>query len=890
MYCLKIQIKYIVLFLLLIVFTLFVSAQQNVINYSSQGNSLNVVLEEISATYHAKFAYDSDLFQQIRINLNLKNSTLEQFLELLETDYSVKSKFIEGTWVLVLKETEVTPIPEFNLKTEQPKPITIGGYVKDRVTGENLMYCNVVFGENKGAMTNNLGFFNFDIPESDSVRILISHLGYKRLDTLVSTNKTAILPLYPSEIMMEAIEVTQVEKKVLEASPQPDKIGFNPVKAANVPRISSDDLANALLLIPGVNFLQGNSSGLSIRGSSPADNLVLFDGIPVLETTHLLGNISVLNSKFVQQAFVSRGSFDAEFGGRIAGLVELIGKSGKNNNPYLDVSANLLNTNLLANVPITDKFSVTAAWRRSFIDQWQNYLFFRLIDDVPSENTGGNTVTSTLFPAIKYQDVNAKISFHPSDNFEINFNVLYGSDYQSRDYELMQTNDYYRNELMKSKNLGFSFNWNWQINNHWYQSLTAGYSNLEKKVVDETGELEEITEIIWNPGHGKGKKMAKTRMNTYTRLTYDIDNGSNNIEEYRVAWKNEYKTGIFRNQAGIGWTYNSFAYHFFANRTNAAYPIDSITNSSNKYLLNAFLQQHVQLTEEFKLRWGIRTNIDLISRKTYWQPRGGVEYTPVPELKFHFLSGIYNQFLSSVKRIDSEGHFNPVWYLPDENGEGVVRAVHYVLGTKYEKNGWMVNAESYWKDANGKMNLFAEAVTTGAENIIVYSPKKSREQSKGIDLFVQKKHKWVNHMVGFSASKTEEKIEGILNDNWFPAYNDRLFRLKLTEMVTWKNWSLTGSWNFGSGLPVVNLTENNSLQNIERTDYFSQLDFAVAKKFYTTHFSANAGVSLLNVFNRKNIVEVDYLRFTSNMGSLSVRSDISALAFTPVFFINFKLQ
>jgi hypothetical protein len=39
-------------------------------------------------------------------------------------------------------------------------------------------------------------------------------------------------------------------------------------------------------------------------------------------------------------------------------------------------------------------------------------------------------------------------------------------------------------------------------------------------------------------------------------------------------------------------------------------------------------------------------------------------------------------------------------------------------------------------------------------------------------------------------------VEGILNDEWFAGYNDRRHRLKLTEMVNWKGWSLTGSWQF----------------------------------------------------------------------------------------------
>ncbi|HKI89018.1 MAG TPA: TonB-dependent receptor, partial [Draconibacterium sp.] len=307
-------------------------------------------------------------------------------------------------------------------------------------------------------------------------------------------------------------------------------------------------------------------------------------------------------------------------------------------------------------------------------------------------------------------------------------------------------------------------------------------------------------------------------------------------------------------------------------------------------LVSGFLQQHIQFSQNMKFRWGVRANVDVNTNKIYWQPRGGIEFNPVSGLEIHYLSGVYYQFLSGIKRIDSEGHYNPVWYLPDENGVGVVHAIHNILGARYEQNGWMINVEGYLKNADGKISLFAEPVSDGKSQTIVYSPKKGNTRSKGIDIFMQKKQGIFNHMIGYSLAKTEEQIEGVLNDDWFPENNDRLHRLKVTEMISWKNWYLTGSWNYGSGLPVVNLTENNDLRNVERSDVFSQLDFSLAKKIIIPHILFNAGVSFLNVLNRSNIVEVDYLRFTSNTGTISVRSDISALSFTPVFFFDVKFH
>lgn len=878
----------------LLVFLIFVAvltgfSQQKLLDYRCSDKPVADVLDDISKNYQVKFAYDPQEFSKIRITLSLKKSTTDELLKILNDNYSIKSGKVENTWVLVYSPPLLKPV-EVSSSAVEKKSVLVSGNIKDGSTGEYLLYCSVLYGTDQGTMTNNLGFFSFSTqqPENSIVKILISHLGYQRLDTVIQAGKPATIYLKPARILMEDIVVKQVEKNILEVTNEPGKIGFNPVKSSNFPRIAEDDMVNAMLIIPGVSFLQSSMAGLSIRGSAPTDNLILLDGIPVLETSHLLGNMSVLNSKYIHQAFVSRGGYDAEFGGRVSGLIELIGESGKNSGPYIDISANLLNTNLLANLPVTKKLSVTAAWRRSFIDQWQNYLYKRLVDGVQTENN----LTSVIYPSVKYQDVNANVSFHPSDKLEFNLNALYGTDFQDRDYTLVNTDEYYRTERATGVNKGFSFNWNWQVAKRWHQSLTASYSDLKREENEETGALKEYTlSANYKPNqNGRGNGVLKTQDKTYEAFVNDVDNGNNKVEEYRLTWKTSFETGMFRNQAGIGWSENAYQFSYFANRTDAQYPVDSITGKATQFLLNGFVQQHLQITSPLKLRWGLHTNFDLQKKKFYWQPRAGAEFSPLSGLKIHYAFGVYYQFLSTAKRIDSEGHFSQVWYLPDNEGLGLVKGVHHITGFTFEKNGWLINTEGYYKTATGKINLLAEPVYSGDGRQIKYFPRKTDERSRGVDFFIQKKHANFNYIIGYSLSKVEERTNEIFDGRWIPAYNDRLHQLKLNEMFTWKTWTITGSWHFGTGLPMINLADDNSLTEIERSDNFSQLDFAVVRKFHTRHFSANAGVSLLNVLNRKNVVEVDYLRFSSEYGSLTVRSDVSALGFTPLFFINFKFQ
>lgn len=886
------QLKLIV-FLASLFFYFSVWSQEIKITIKGGKRPLDEVLAEVTSKTGYNFGYDATIFGKIIFSGRYKNVTLSEFLKILENGYRINAKNIDNTWVLY----QTSPVrsiekPVFNFETirkneiKDARKIRVSGFVKDAKTGENLLYCSVFLNDNVIVATNDLGFYSVEVPNTEKVRIRVSYLGYLKIDTVLSSRIIPVFQLQPHDIMIDPIKVNP-EKNLLEAAPQNDKIGFNPLRTSYIPRVSNDDMANAFLVSPGIDFLQGGSAGISIRGGYPSDNLILFDGIPVLEATHLFGNMSVLNSKYVQQAYVSRGGFDAEFSGRVAGLIELVGKSGKNNSAYLDVSANLLNSNLLLNLPLTNKLSVTAAWRRSFVDMWQNYIYVRLVDNV-SEGAN-NSIESTIYPQIRYQDFNAKVSFHPSENIELNLNYLYGSDDQNRDFKLIQSQDYYLNEFIKSRNYGLSLNCSWQASPAWHNYFSAGYSTLDKSETDETGELQTVTENVQIPlvWWLKASDYFFTQEETYSKYVYDIDNGRNAIEEYRLAWKTEFKKGEIRNQAGIGWTHDAFDYAYHTNRDKSQIKFDSLVNHGNQYLLNLFVQQHIPLDENVTLRWGMVANVDLATSRKYFQPRFGLEYNPGKDINIYYLNGIYDQFLSRVKRIDGQGNINQVWFLPNRYGKGVVRADHNVFGFKYSKSGWFFNVEAYMRNTRNKTNHLAVKTPTGVDYVYYYFEKESREKIRGLDFFAEKKQEYFHHILSFSYSNSYEKLESIYEGKWFPSNNHRTTDLKLTEIVTWKNWSMTGMWHLGSGLPVLNYANPENIL-VDKTSYFSQLDFGLVRKFTARHFYSIIGLSVLNVFDRKNIIEVDFLRFSSKTGSLSLRSDVSSLGLTPLFYASFK--
>jgi hypothetical protein len=131
-------------------------------------------------------------------------------------------------------------------------------------------------------------------------------------------------------------------------------------------------------------------------------------------------------------------------------------------------------------------------------------------------------------------------------------------------------------------------------------------------------------------------------------------------------------------------------------------------------------------------------------------------------------------------------------------------------------------------------------------------------------------------------------IEGINGDDFFPSLNDRRHQVQLTELFTWHGWTASASWIFKTGQPRIAPEANLSSLTFERLPFFSQIDAGFGKQIRFSHFDLNGGVSFLNILNRMNVVQVDYLNITTSTSSFSVRSNISTISFTPVFFLRMR--
>ena len=113
-------------------------------------------------------------------------------------------------------------------------------------------------------------------------------------------------------------EVTINGKKSGVMNTDTKKVGVLQLSPANLdklPSLGEKDIMRAFQLMPGVGATNESSSGAYVRGGTPDQNLVVFDGFTVYQVDHLYGFFSAFNSNAVKDVQLYKGGFSSKYGG-----------------------------------------------------------------------------------------------------------------------------------------------------------------------------------------------------------------------------------------------------------------------------------------------------------------------------------------------------------------------------------------------------------------------------------------------------------------------------------------------------------------------------------------------------------------------------------------------
>ncbi len=356
----------------------------------------------------------------------------------------------------------------------QSEKFTISGYVEDANTGEKLIGANVYDPEKtKGTTSNVYGFFSLTLPK-DSVYLAVSYLGYEtkyfrlKLDKDVEMN----FQLSSGEALAE-VEVVAEKLDKIEEKTQMSQIEVPVQQIQRLPALLGEvDVLKSLQLLPGVQSGGEGTSGLYVRGGSPDQNLILLDGTPVYNVSHLFGFFSVFNADAINTVKLTKGGYPARYGGRLSSVLEINMKEGNNKEFKGTGTIGLLASKLTLEGPIVkDKTSFIVSGRRTYYDLLAKPFIKAQANQTEGSDFGGG---------YHFYDLNAKVNHKFSDKDRLFLSVYAGQDKFGFDVEedYMDSSSKYDFGLDWG-NITSALRWNHVWNNKLFSNVTGTYSRYQ---------------------------------------------------------------------------------------------------------------------------------------------------------------------------------------------------------------------------------------------------------------------------------------------------------------------------------------------------------------------------------------------------------------------------
>jgi hypothetical protein len=233
----------------------------------------------------------------------------------------------------------------------------ISGIVRDSASGEALPFANVLIdNSDQGTTTNKDGYFVLVNVPAGTYTLTVRYIGYVSKSVKVESGSARLAPLLielnQTVLEGEQVTVTAPSQMLDASSKEVGQVTFSPRQLSSLPSIGETDIFRAMQLLPGVSAANEGQSGLYVRGGTPDQNLILFDGMTIYHVDHFFGFFSAFNADAVKDVQLYKGGFPAQYGGRISSVIDMTGKSGDRKRTRFGFGANLLSAHAGFETPL----------------------------------------------------------------------------------------------------------------------------------------------------------------------------------------------------------------------------------------------------------------------------------------------------------------------------------------------------------------------------------------------------------------------------------------------------------------------------------------------------------------------------------------------------------
>jgi hypothetical protein len=632
------------------------------------------------------------------------------------------------------------------------KRAALNGYVRDADTGETLLQANVIIeGTSRGAATNNAGYYTIQDLPPGTYTVVFSYLGYqtrtKTVTLAAGETRRLDVELKPTDLQTDEVVVTGQQDDATEQRIGVDKISTAAI--TQLPSVLTPDVFRSLALLPGVTTASDYSSNLYIRGGGPAQTLIQLDRTTVYNPTHFFGFFSTFNPDAIKDVKLYKGTYPAEYGGRLGSVVDIYNKDGNRR----DIAGGLTIGTLASRGYVEGPYgtgpdgdpmgSYMVAVRRSTLEP-----LLAALDDVEG-------LPETFY----FYDVNAKMSYDAGPSDDLSLAVYGGQD------QLVITPGDGQTFDVDYGNRTLSADWTHLFSDRLFSTLLVAGSRYESTPVFELG----------------GTRF--TRTNEVSDLSMKAD------FEYVSGEKHTIEAGLHASRLTFELRDTFDGDETFSQQLQGV--------QAALYLKDTYAP-----SPDWTLRGGLRATFFSEGGYVRFAPRLSIKHSLTSSVQLQAAYGRYNQFLT----LDTSQLFTAfdTWFMSDSGvspsyGDQVALGVNAQLG-----NTWRLEVEGFGRTMR---DLFERDPFRSDVAGVPYAERFHIGDGRayGMELLLRRPEGRLNGFVSYTLSRTERRFPNINESEsgspqYAPTNYDRTHELTVAANYhLTDHWRVSGTFSYATG-------------------------------------------------------------------------------------------
>lgn len=663
----------------------------------------------------------------------------------------------------------------------------------------------------------NVTLFNYEILDNRYILVISK-----------AKNKEAI-PL--SEVVITDYIIKGISK---------NKDGSFAIDAKNMgqlPGLVAQDILQITQALPGIESANETISNINIRGGTHDQNLILWNGIKMYHTGHFFGLLSIFNPNTTNKVTIIKNGAPVKYGDAVSGIISMQSELDSTKTVSGGIDLNMLSSDAYIAYS-KNKLSFQLAGRRAITDIVEspvlNAYLKRTLENSTLENSG--TAVEETDKNFMFYDYNGTFNYAFSPKHSLRLDFI--NAYNNLNYNQYTADGIRKNDL-KQTSRGARLSWNnlWKNTYKTQVELYYSYYDLYGKNTEPTNQQTLIQE---NNVLETGIKAAVA-----TALTKNIT----------------FSTGYQFTETGV--------------RNNVSVNLPYYEKRIKEVMrTHAFYAESTYKKNNWFARAGIRTSYFNKPNKITFEPRINLNTYISPTISLKLQGEVRSQTTNQVIELQTDffGIEKRRWMLSNGGTIPVSIAKQIAIGADVKKNNWLFSSEIFYKKVTGiststqgfqNQNEFVNAI--GAYNVA------------GIEVLVNKQFNRLNSWISYTYSKNEYTFNTLTPPN-FPSNYDIRHSFDAGITFTYNKFMIAAGIKYRTGQPYTTPQQNNEVDlntyppginynkpnNLRLPDYM-RADISAGYTFFTSkNYTAQLKIALLNLFNRKNILNQYYEVDTNN--------------------------